>query len=158
MEIGEITLDDLEARLGDEVGVSDWVSIDQEVIDAFADLTGDRQFIHVGPRRAALEGSFGGTVAHGFLTLSLLPRLSQSALPRLSGVRSSVNYGFDRVRFLAPVPAGGRIRGRFRLKTLERRGPASVLIVWETRIDLDGSDKPALAADWLGLRHMEENV
>ncbi len=108
-----LALDALRARIGREAGASSWITLDQAVIDRFADLTGDRQFIHVDPGRAAAETPFGGTIAHGFLTLSLLSRMGAEALPPLAGRVRGINYGFDRVRFLAPVPAGGRVRGRF---------------------------------------------
>ncbi|WP_321342105.1 MaoC family dehydratase [Breoghania sp.] len=150
-----VSLSELEAMLGEEIGVSDWVVVDQDLIDDFARVTRDHQFIHVDPPRAAAEGPYGGTVAHGLLTLSLLPTLSESALPKVAGVRSSVNYGFDRVRFLAPVPSGARIRGRFRLKTINPRAPGAVLTTWEVHVEVEGAERPAIVTDWLGLRYME---
>lgn len=150
-----ISARDLGLHVGKEVGVSQWLEINQPLIDAFADLTGDHQFIHVDPDRAAREGPFGTTVAHGLLTLSLLPELARTAVPRLNGVRASVNYGFDRVRFVSPVRSGARIRGRYTLKDVEARGIDAILTVWEVRVEIEGEDRPALIADWLGLRHLE---
>ncbi|MFN3275612.1 MAG: MaoC family dehydratase [Paracoccus sp. (in: a-proteobacteria)] len=146
----------LSALVGTTVGLSDWITVDQSLIDAFAETTGDRQFIHIDPVRAAAEGPFGGTVAHGFLTLSLLPQMAQTALPRLQGVRAAVNYGFDRMRFVAPVPAGARVRGQFNLARIEDRGPAAILTTWHVEVLIEGADRPALTADWLGLRHLDE--
>ena len=117
------TIDELEARIGQELGVSAWRSVTQADIDAFADVTGDDQFIHVDVARAEAETAFGGTIAHGFLTLSLLSILGREALPAIAGRRMGVNYGLDRVRFLSPVRSGGRVRGRFVLAGLERRKP-----------------------------------
>ncbi len=151
----EISLGELEAKLGEEIGVSDWLVVDQDLIDDFARVTRDHQFIHVDPARAASEGPYAGTVAHGLLTLSLLPTLSESALPKIAGIRSSVNYGFDRVRFLAPVPSGARVRARFRLKTINLRAPGAVLTTWEVQVEIEGAERPAIVTDWLGLRYME---
>ena len=111
-DLPSISLDALQARTGEELGVSSWLVVDQSMIDRFADVTDDHQFIHVDPVRAAAETPFGGAIAHGFLTLSLLSRMGAEVLPRIEGRIRGINYGFDRVRFLAPVPAGGRVRGR----------------------------------------------
>src|SRR5438309_11480569 len=114
------TLDEIRARVGSEVGVSSWLTIDQGRIEAFADATEDRQFIHVDPEAAA-KTPFGGTIAHGFLTLSLLSRMAAEIMLRPEGVKMGVNYGLDRVRFLAPVRAGRRVRGRFTLTSVEEK-------------------------------------
>ncbi|KFI29868.1 nodulation protein NodN [Haematobacter missouriensis] len=150
----EMSPAELAERVGEEIGLSDWKVIDQPLIDAFAKVTDDHQFIHVDPGRAAAEGPYGTTVAHGLLTLSLLPALARSALPKLTNVRSSVNYGFDRVRFVAPVPVGARIRGRFRLTRADWRSPDALLAVWGVTVEIEGADRPALLADWLGLRYV----
>jgi acyl dehydratase len=138
------------ALIGREVGTSPWQQIDQAMIDAFAELTCDRQFIHVDPVRAAAT-SFGGTVAHGFLTLSLLSHFARQVVPPVAGAVMSVNYGIEKLRFLAPVPAGSRVRGRFTLKDLRERRPGEWLLVLDVRVEIEGSEKPALVAEWLGL-------
>ena len=138
------------ALIGREIGTSDWHRIDQKAIDAFAELTLDRQFIHVDPARASAT-PLGGTVAHGFLTLSLLSYLAHQIVPPLAGTVMSVNYGIEKLRFLAPVPAGARVRGRFELKDLRERRAGEWLSVLDVRIEIEGSDKPALIAEWLGL-------
>src|SRR3982750_3482714 len=121
------TLDDIRSRVGTEVGCSSWLMIDQLRIDSFADATDDRQFIHV-DADAAAQTPFGGTVAHGFLTLSLLSRMGAEAMLIPDGMKMAVNYGLDRVRFLAPVNSGKRVRGRFRLDSVEERVPGQVLL------------------------------
>ena len=149
-----IALADLESCIGDEIGVSDWLTIDQPMIDAFADLCGDHQFIHVDPARAA-KTPFGGTIAHGFMTLSLLTWFGAGVRPRIKGTRHSVNYGFDRLRFVAPVPSGARIRGRFRLAKLDQRVPGEVTQHYQVTVEIEGSDRPALIADWLSRAYLE---
>ncbi|MDB5558843.1 MAG: Nodulation protein [Enterovirga sp.] len=146
-----VTIDELETRLGQELGVSGWRSIAQGDIDAFAEVTGDHQFIHIDPERARAETPFGGTIAHGFLTLSLLSALGQEALPRIANRRMGVNYGFERVRFLSPVRSDARVRGRFSLARLERRREHEVLLGYDVTVEIEGRDKPALAALWLTL-------
>jgi acyl dehydratase len=150
-DLPSISLDALQARTGEELGVSSWLVVDQSMIDRFADVTDDHQFIHVDPVRAAAETPFGGAIAHGFLTLSLLSRMGAEVLPRIEGRIRGINYGFDRVRFLAPVPAGGRVRGRFVLIEAARRSPAEVLIRTAVTVELESAPRPALAADWLTL-------
>lgn len=148
----DISLEDYRAKIGSEVGVSDWVEIDQSRIDAFADTTEDFQFIHVDPDKAR-DTPFGGTIAHGFLTLSMLVKLGKNALPQLSGRKMSVNYGFDKIRFMAPVPAGARIRGRFVLEDIVDRGPDEVQTRTRVTVEIEGRDKPALVAEWLGISY-----
>jgi acyl dehydratase len=138
----------LRARVGEEIGVSDWLTLHQDRIDAFADLCGDHQFIHVDPARAAAT-PFGGTIAHGFLTLSLLTWFAMGVRPRIEGTRLSVNYGLDRLRFVAPVPAGSRVRGRFRLTSLEESKPGEITQHYEVTVEIEGNDRPALVADWI---------
>ncbi len=137
--------------VGREVGISRWIEVDQARIDAFAEVTEDRQFIHIDPE-AAKATPFGGTIAHGFLTLSLASAMSYDALPPLEGVVMGVNYGFDKLRFLAPVPAGSRVRGRFRLLSVEDKGGGRWLLKHELTVEIEGGDKPALIAEWLGMQ------
>jgi len=146
---------DLQALIGTEVGVSKWIEIDQKRIDAFADATEDWQFIHVNPEAAA-QTPFGGTIAHGFLTLSLMSAMTYDANPPLEGVVMGVNYGFDKLRFIAPVRAGSKVRGRFKLLSAENKGSAEGVSRWlikhEVTVEIDGADKPALIAEWLGMQ------
>ena len=144
------TIDEIRDRVGSEVGVSDWIPVDQAAIDAFAEVTQDHQFIHVDPEAAA-KTPFGGTIAHGFLTLSLLSRMAANAMLRPENVRMGVNYGFERVRLLAPVRSGKRIRGRFRLDHFEEKNPGQWQFVHNVTVEIEGEDKPALIADWIGL-------
>ncbi len=148
-----VSIDALEAMVGAEVGVSDWILVDQQRIDAFADVTGDHQFIHVNPELAR-QTPFGTTIAHGFLTLSLMSAMGYSAIPVLEGVRMGVNYGLNRVRFLAPVPAGSRIRGRFRLADVSRRADGAVQATYGVTVEIEGADRPALAAEWVTLSYL----
>ena len=142
---------DLQSLVGQEVGLSRWISVDQARIDAFARITEDEQFIHVDPERARAT-PFGGTIAHGFLTLSLASAMSYDAVAPLDGVVMGVNYGFDKLRFLAPVPAGSRVRGRFRLLSAEDKGGGRWLLKHELTVEIEGGDKPALIAEWLGMQ------
>ncbi|NBB50557.1 Nodulation protein N [Rhizobium sp. CRIBSB] len=142
---------DLAALIGQEIGVSKWFEVDQARINAFADATDDWQFIHVDPEAAAAT-PFGGTIAHGFLTLSLASAMSYDAIKPLDGVVMAVNYGFDKLRFLAPVPAGSKVRGRFKLLSAEDKGGGRWLIKHELTIEIEDGDKPALIAEWLGMQ------
>ena len=144
------SIEDIQSKVGSEVGVSGWILVDQARIDAFADVTEDPQFIHVDPEAAA-KTPFGGTVAHGFLTLSMLSRMAANAMLRLEGVKMAVNYGFERVRFMAPVRSGKRIRGRFTLTRFEEKKPGQWQVVHNVTVEIEGEDKPALTAEWLGL-------
>jgi acyl dehydratase len=143
-----LALADLPALVGREVAVSPWVEITQERIDRFADATGDRQWIHV-DRERARGGPFGGTIAHGFLVLSLLPALMWEAL-EVSGPRLVVNYGCNKVRFTSPVPAGSRVRARLSLAAVEPRDGA-VQATWNVVVEREGGTKPGLVAEWIGL-------
>ena len=143
-------LEDVRGRIGTEVGVSGWLMIDQDRITAFADATDDRQFIHVDPDLAA-QTPFGGTVAHGFLSLSMLSRMAADAMIVPEGLKMAVNYGLDRVRFIAPVPSGKRIRGRFRLDSVEEKAAGQILVRHTVTVEIEGEEKPALTAEWLGL-------
>ncbi len=144
------TLDEIRARQGQEIGVSPWIAIDQAAIDRFADVTGDRQFIHVDPVAAA-QTPFGGTVAHGFLTLSLLSQMASHVMLMPETTKMAANYGLDSVRFLAPVRAGKRVRGRFVLKTAEEKRSREWRFVHAVTVEIEAEDKPALLADWIGL-------
>ena len=147
--IHTMTLDALTARVGSEIGVSAWRTIDQAAIDAFGRLTGDQHFIHVDPARAARVLPSGGTIAHGFFTLSLLSNMAYQVCPTIEGVRFPLNYGFNRLRFVAPVPVGSRVRGRFVLKSVDVIDAAQRQIVYEASVEIDGAPKPALVAEWL---------
>ena len=137
----------LQAHVGSEVALSDWFELTQERINLFAEATEDRQWIHTDPERAALESPFKETIAHGFLTLSLLSELMKLAMS-VGGVRMGINYGLNRVRFVSPVPAGARIRGRFALAALESI-EGGVQVTWKVTIERDGSKKPCCVAEWL---------
>lgn len=144
------SLDDIRARIGTEIGASDWIMVDQDRIDQFADTTEDRQFIHVDPVAAA-QTPFGGTIAHGFLSLSLLSRMAADVMQIPDNAKMAVNYGLDRVRFIAPVRAGSRIRGRFILDAVEDKARGQLLLRHTVTVDIEHHDKPALTAQWLGL-------
>ena len=131
--------------------MSAWHAVTQDGIDAFAVVTGDRQFIHVDPARAAAETPFGGTIAHGFLTLSLLSAMAKEAVPSSREQTLGVNYGLDRVRFLAPVPSGARVRGRFTLAECSPRSDTEARLRYAVTVEIEGGGKPALAADWIVL-------
>jgi len=138
-------LEGLRSLVGQEAGVSDWLPVTQEMINQFADLTGDHQWIHVDVERARKESPFGATVAHGFLTVSLLANLSQQAVAVQGDFKLRVNYGFNRLRFVSPVPAGARIRAHF--------APQKVTdneVTWQVTVEVEGQEKPALVAEWLG--------
>jgi acyl dehydratase len=137
--------------IGKEVGVSRWFTVAQARINAFAEVTEDHQFIHVDPERAA-STPFGGTIAHGFLTLGLLAPMSQDALPKVERSVMGVNYGFDQIRFLAPVRSGARIRGRFVLAAADLKGTDRWLLKHTVTVEIENEAKPALIADWLSMR------
>jgi acyl dehydratase len=144
------SIEDIQSKVGSEVGVSDWILVDQARIDAFAEITEDPQFIHIDPEAAA-RTPFGGTIAHGFLTLSLLSWMAADSMLRLEGVKMGVNYGLERVRFMAPVRSGKRIRGRFVLNRFEEKKPGQWQVVHNVTVEIEGEEKPALVADWIGL-------
>lgn len=143
-----VSLDDLAAREGHEA-VSRWFAITQERIDAFAEATEDRYFIHADPGKAKAETPWGGTIAHGFLTASLLSAMAYDAVPRVEEAKHGVNYGFDRLRFVSPVPVGSNVRGRFTLKQCDRGKPGEVTLRWAVTVEIEGQERPALAAEWL---------
>jgi acyl dehydratase len=143
-----VAIDRLHESVGHELAVSDWLEVTQAHIDEFADAIDDRQWIHVDAERAARESPYGGTIAHGFMTLSLLTRLLESALV-VTGARAGINVGFNRVRFTAPVRAGSRIRGRFVLAALDEVD-GGVQLTWNVTVEREGETKPALVAEWIG--------
>lgn len=142
------TVAELQALEGSIVGVSPWIPVDQQRIDAFADVTEDHQFIHVDPVAAAAS-PFGGTIAHGFLSLSLLSRMAETGLAPVAGAAATLNYGFDRVRFLTPVAAGAWVRGSFKLDKVTPRAGGQTLFQYTVEIEIKGGTRPALSASWL---------
>jgi acyl dehydratase len=148
MPARSVTLEELARLTGQEIGVTDWLTIDQSRINAFAEATGDHQWIHVDRARARTESKYGKTIAHGFLTLSLLSRLSNEAVEVRGDFGMRINYGLNRVRFPSPVPEGSRIRARLALQEL-KEFDGGHQITWLVTVDVEGSDKPALVAEWL---------
>ncbi|WP_342658462.1 MaoC family dehydratase [Sphingomonas sp. NY01] len=149
-----ITVAAMRDRIGTET-VSDWITVTQAMIDGFAEATGDRQFIHVDPARAA-QTPFGGTIAHGFLTLSLMPQLAEKVAdaPVVQGMRMAVNYGGNSVRFVTPVRSGARIRGRFQLAAFDEKRPGQYQQVTDFTVEIEGADTPALVAQWITLIYL----
>ncbi|MCL6706546.1 MaoC family dehydratase [Pseudomonas sp. R2.Fl] len=145
----EISLDDVHSLIGQEVGLSKWITVDQTMIDAFAAATDDHQFIHVDPGRAEAESPFGGTIAHGFLSLSLLSTMNFDALPVIREQTMGINYGFDRIRFMSPVKSGKRIRGHFVLADARFRGAGMLMTTYEISVEIENERKPALTATWI---------
>jgi acyl dehydratase len=146
-----ITLEAYQAMVGKEIGVSSWHLIDQPRIDTYAGVTEDHQFIHVDPERAKAETAFGTTIAHGFLTMSMMSVMSYEVMPAIAGTTMGVNYGFDKLRFISPVRSGKRVRGRFVLAEAKLRKPNELQSRTNVTVEIEGEDKPALVADWLGL-------
>jgi acyl dehydratase len=144
------SIEEIRARIGSEIGVSDWILVDQARIDAFAEVTEDRQFIHI-DAEAAAKTPFGGTIAHGFLSLSLLSRMAYDVMLTPEGVKMGVNYGFEKVRFLSAVRSGKRVRGRFTLLSFQEKRPGQYQFVHNVTVEIEGEDKPALIADWIGM-------
>lgn len=151
MSNNTLNVEQLQAKVGQELGTSRWFPVDQSRIDAFADLTEDPQWIHVDPERAAKETPFGGTIAHGFLSLSLLSAMAMDVVPSIEGTVMGINYGFDKVRFLNPVRSGSQVRGHFKLAGMEPRGDNQLLIRYAISVEIDGVEKPAIACEWLSL-------
>lgn len=145
--VRSMTADEFASRVGSELGVSDWIAIDQRMIDTFAEVTRDRYFLHVDPARAAAT-PFGGTIAHGFLTMSMLAHMAYQVCPGIAGTRTQLNYGFNRLRFVAPVPVDARIRGRFLLKEFSAK-PDRWQAIYDVVVEIEGKLKPALAAEWV---------
>jgi acyl dehydratase len=153
-----MTPEEMKALEGTEIGVSSWITVDQHRIDAFAEASGDHQFIHVDPERARAETPFGGTIAHGFLTLSLFSAMAYEVMPRLDGTTMGVNYGLNRIRFLNPVPAGARVRGHFTLLQMEMPDPGHATFTWKVLVEIGGQEKPALIAEWINRRYLEKEA
>jgi acyl dehydratase len=144
-----ITPQELQTKVGETIGTSEWVLVDQEMIDKFADATGDHQFIHIDEEKAKLT-PFGGTIAHGFLTLSLIPMLgAKTDSPKIEGIKMGVNYGGNKVRFLAPVRSGKRVRSHIKLLELDEKRPGQWQQTNEITVEIEGEDKPALIAEWI---------
>ena len=148
-----ITPEEFVKREGKDIGTSDWYHVTQEVIDKFAVATGDHQFIHVDPERAK-QTPFGSTIAHGFLTLSLMPVMAASVLPPVEGTKMGVNYGFDKVRLMAPVKSGKRVRANFKVKSAKERGKGILQAVYDITVEIEGEEKPAVKAEWITLTYV----
>ncbi len=144
-------LAELQAKIGQELGVSDWVDITQDRVSTFADVTEDHQFIHIDAQKTKAFTPFGGTIAHGFLSLSLLSRFAETGLPPVPDAKMGMNYGLNKVRFLSPVPSTSRVRGRFTLASAVEKAPGQLLLSYTVTVDIDGGAKPALVAEWLML-------
>ncbi|RMA82532.1 MaoC family dehydratase [Umboniibacter marinipuniceus] len=140
--------------IGKETGVSEWMTVTQEQVDQFADATHDHQFIHVDPEAAA-KTPFGGTIAHGFLSLSLLSAISYQTGILLEGMAMGLNYGFEKVRFLSPVKVGSRVRGRSVLADVVEKRPGQFLYTWDVTVEIEGEERPALKAEWLTMTIVE---
>ena len=153
----DAALETLSQQVGTEVGVSNWITVDQAMIGQFAATTHDDQWIHVDPGRAK-ETPFGSTIAHGFLTLSLASRFAYDCFPLMAGQVMGINYGFNRLRFLAVVRPGNRLRGRFTLNDVQKRNDSELLRTMALTIDIEGSETPALVAEWLGLAVFDPSV
>jgi acyl dehydratase len=148
-----ISLESYQALVGQEIGASSWHVIDQARIDGYADVIEDHQFIHVDPEKAKAT-PFGTTIAHGFLTMSLLSVMSYEVMPAIEGSTMGVNYGFEKLRFISPVKSGKRVRGRFTLVKAELRRPKELQSLTNVSVEIEGEDKPALVADWIGLIYL----
>ncbi len=151
----KLTIEDLQARIGEELGVSNWIEVSQQRINEFAEVTEDRQFIHI-DQEAAAKTPFGGTIAHGYLTLSLLPKLMEDIHIAPHNTVMAINYGADKLRFLAPVPSGSRIRARMTLKEIVNKRPGHYMIRGGITVDIEGADKPALSVESLSLFVLSE--
>ena len=147
-----ITRDDMKALVGKNAGTSDWFLIDQSRIDVFAGVTEDHQFIHV-DAEAAKETPFGTTIAHGFLTLSMLSAMIYNAVPDVEGATMGINYGFNKIRFLSPVAVNVRIRAHFTLQTYREDKPNEGTSIWDISVEIEGQSRPALVAEWIGRRY-----
>lgn len=143
--------DTLQSRLG-QTSISDWFTVTQDTVNQFADVTLDHQFIHIDPERAKAETPFGGPIAHGFLTLSMLSHLAEKGgMPAMDGIAMGINYGFDKIRFLTPVRVGSRIRGKFTFSEFTERKPGQFQLTNDVEVDIEGLEAPALVAKWLSV-------
>lgn len=145
----EVSLSEMPGLVGTEVGVSDWIMVDQTMINLFADATHDHQFIHVDEQRAKAESPFGGTIAHGFLTLSLLSAMNFDCVPKVREQTMGINYGFERIRFMSPVKSGTRVRGRFTLTDTRFRGANMLMTTYDVSVEIENEKKPAMTATWI---------
>ena len=143
---------EIESVIGTETGLSDWIKIDQEQINKFAEATLDNQFIHVDPEAAA-QTQFAGTIAHGFLTLSILSAMYYDAVPAIDCAELGVNYGFNKLRFLSPVKAGAYVRGHFTLTTVRQIKDDQLTNIWDVSVEIKGQERPALVAEWIGQQY-----
>ena len=150
------TVAQLKKMTGQHVGTSRWFPITQDMIDAHADIVQDHQFIHIDPAKAA-QTLFGGTIAHGFLTLGMLSAMAYDAQPDIEGAALGVNYGLNHLRFIAPVPAGANIRAHFTLNGIDERKPGEITLTWGVSVEIEGQDKPALVAEWINRRYLSDN-
>ncbi|MAI05748.1 MAG: Nodulation protein N [Alphaproteobacteria bacterium TMED87] len=148
----KISVNKLPTLIGKDLGCSDWLSIDQDRINLFADCTEDHQFIHIDEDRAKKETPFGGTIAHGFLSLSLLSKLSNGVAVELENVKMAINYGFEKIRFIQPVPSGSKVRAHFFLNNADERKPNQWMLTYDISVEIEGSDKPVLSAQWLTIQ------
>ena len=147
-----MSLENFTGHVGQKIGTSRWFVLDQSRIDLFADVTEDHQFIHVDTDLAS-ETPFGTTIAHGFLTLSMLSTMSYDSIPRIEGVKMAVNYGFNRIRFVTPVTSGSRVRAHFALASSNTEKPSEITNVFDVRVEIDGNDRPALVAEWISRQY-----
>jgi len=147
-----MSLEDFKSHVGQKIGTSRWFVLDQSRIDLFANVTEDYQFIHVDADLAS-KTPFGTTIAHGFLTLSMLSTMSYDSIPRIEGVTMSVNYGFDRIRFVTPVTSGSRVRAHFTLASTKTEKPSEITNFFEVSVEIDGNDRPALVAEWISRQY-----
>ena len=153
-----ISLEELKKSVGSEPRFSRWFALDQQRIDVFADATEDHQWIHVEPERAESETPFGGTIAHGFLTLSMLSAMTYDASPAVEGAKMGVNYGFNRIRFTNPVRAGQKVRAKFVTREVAERSPGNWMTTTGVTVEIEGESRPALTAEWLGLTVMGDET
>ena len=150
--MASIALADFLKLEGQKIGTSRWFEIDQSRIDTFADVTEDHQFIHV-DEKAAEKTPFGTTIAHGFLTLSMLSAMIYDGVPNIEGAKMGVNYGFNNIRFISPVKSGARVRAHFTLNALRHPKPTEVTNIWGVSIEIEGQERPALIAEWIGRQY-----
>lgn len=153
-----LTRPEMRELIGKVIGISPWILVDQARIDGFADVTEDHQFLHVDPERAAAEAPFGGTIAHGFLTLSLLVRMANLCAPLLVGNPPIINFGLDKIRWLTPVKSGQRIRGRFTLAEMNEKTPGRILFRHSVSVEIEGEERAAMVAHWLTAALMDDEA
>ena len=152
-----MALSDLAGRIGEELGASSWYLLDQARVDAFAKISDDEQFIHMDPERARAETPFDGTIAHGFLTMSLLSAMAYEVMPFMTGDEGmSINYGFNKLRFISPVPVGSRVRGRFTLLSFDQSKSDYSDIILTATVEIEGQSKPAIVAEWINRQYINK--